>query len=104
MWRRPGRPPPGEQWVNRLLPDEQENVRVALRFMRARLGELAILAKEMKLSYRSLSRALEVGGRPSAGMAIRVARVAGVPVEKVLAGKWPRPGECPVCGHRKHTK
>ena len=37
-------------------------------------------------------------GKPSAGMAIRVARLARVSVFDVLGGVWPPEGACPHCG------
>jgi hypothetical protein len=32
-------------------------------------------------------------------MALRVARLAGVPIDDVLAGKFPPAGTCPYCGN-----
>jgi hypothetical protein len=34
----------------------------------------------------------------NASLAFRVAKVAGVPVDDVLTGKYPSPGTCPRCG------
>jgi hypothetical protein len=35
----------------------------------------------------------------STGVALRTARVAGMAVEDLLAGKWRPAGPCPLCGH-----
>jgi hypothetical protein len=80
-----------------LTPQEQANVQAAVRFMRARLG-VTKLAEALKTTTKTVKRASSVRGKPSAGLAIRVARLADVPVEDVLAGRWPVPGGCRHCG------
>lgn len=35
----------------------------------------------------------------SASMALRVARLAGIPVDDLLAGRFAPEGTCPRCGH-----
>jgi len=39
-------------------------------------------------------------GREAIGaeLALRVARLTGVPFDDVIAGKYPPPGMCPQCG------
>jgi hypothetical protein len=39
----------------------------------------------------------------SARLALRMARFAGIPVEDMMAGKYPPEGTCPHCGHRPPT-
>ncbi|HEX2687870.1 MAG TPA: hypothetical protein VHN14_14685 [Kofleriaceae bacterium] len=39
----------------------------------------------------------EAGGHPA--LALRVARLAGVPMDELLAGRWLSPRVCPHCGH-----
>lgn len=83
-----------------LTPTEQSNVRLALRFLKTRCG-----------SYKTLSKALGFGKSTAAGLAggrvvgplvaFRVARLAKVSVDDVLAGRYPAAGTCPVCGHRE---
>ena len=34
-------------------------------------------------------------------MAFRIAKLAGVGVDDVLAGRFPAPGTCPQCGHHE---
>jgi plasmid maintenance system antidote protein VapI len=81
-----------------LTPDEQANVRLAVRFLRTRVGGSAKLAAILKVKTKVVEKACAVRGRPSAGLAIRVARVAGASVEEVLSGAWPAAGACPHCG------
>ena len=76
-----------------LTAKEQANVRAAIRFLHARTGRWDVLAK----SLRSHKRTLRIPA--SASMAVRVARLAGVGVDDVLAGRFPAPGTCPHCGH-----
>jgi len=79
-----------------LTLDEQEHVRAAVRFLRVRLGGLAKLAAAMGSNIGTVTAILR---RPvSAGLALRVARAAKVPLEDVLTGRWPPDGMCPHCG------
>ncbi len=80
-----------------LTPDEQANVRRALRFLAKRHGDTSKLAKVMKAHRETVQRPAR-GGVVSAGIALRAARVAGVPLEDVLTGRWPKEGACPHCG------
>ena len=80
-----------------LTLEEQANVRVAMRFLATRLGDVAKLAKAMGAHRETVNRPAR-GGVVSAGIALRVAKVAGVPLESVLAGTWPPGGACPHCG------
>lgn len=80
-----------------LTADEQANVRAAMRFMRKRSGGWAALAKALRCTDSVLVRV--AGGKlVSAGLAVRLARFAGVPVDDVLSGRFPVPGACPHCG------
>jgi hypothetical protein len=82
-----------------LSPEEHANVRKALRFLVARLGGRAKVAASLKVSVQALDGACySARKRPSAALAIRTARVAGVSVEDVLAGRFPIAGACPHCG------
>jgi len=83
-----------------LSPKEQAHVRAALRFMRKRLGSAEKLAAALQMGLQIVSKACVVNEhtKPNAGMAIRVARLAGVSVEDVLEGRFPAPGACPLCG------
>jgi len=80
-----------------LTPDEQANVRKAIRFLAIRLGR-SELAARLGMTLPAV-RASLVRTRPvSPALAIRVARVAEAKVDAVLAGEWPPEGACPHCG------
>jgi hypothetical protein len=96
-WRRP-RPPNETRGANDLTPEEQDHVRAALRVLRARFGSWPNLAKAMRAGRGHLQKIVGGSGTPSAGLALRAARAAGVPMEDVLSGAWPKPGACPMCG------
>jgi hypothetical protein len=95
-WKR-HRPPNETRRSTDLTPQEQENVRVALRFLAKRHGDMTKLAKAMGAHRETVQRPVR-GGVVTAGIALRAARVAGVPLEDVLTGKFPPPGTCPHCG------
>ena len=83
-----------------LTPKEQEHVRSALRFIHAKCGTWANTAKALRSPVGTL-RHVTGGGTASASIAVRVARFGAVGVDDVLAGRFPPPGTCPVCGHRE---
>jgi hypothetical protein len=80
-----------------LSPSEAANVRAALRALRRIYGSNGALARALGCCRGTVSQA---GKRrfPSASLAVRVARLANVPLGDVLAGRFPRPGACPLCG------
>lgn len=80
-----------------LTEKEQANVRTALAFLRYRFGNLELLAKALHFEERTLTNVKE-GRAVSASMAFRVARLAKVSIDDLLAGKYPAPGTCPHCG------
>lgn len=83
-----------------LAPEEQAHVRRALRALRVRYRNWKNVARALGIPKKSLERTLTGKDRPvSPGLAIKVARVAGVPIDDVLKGLFPRPGVCPGCGH-----
>ncbi len=82
-----------------LTAKEQTHVRAALQFLRTRCGGWVPLAKALGVKESTLSAAGR-GGNISARVAFRVARLAAVGVDDLLAGKFPEPGTCPHCGHR----
>jgi hypothetical protein len=85
-----------------LTADEQVRVRVALRFLRSRCGGWGPLAKALHFKDTTLGRVASKG-TVSPLLAFRVARLAKVGVDDVLAGKYPPPGACPHCGYCKET-
>lgn len=94
-WQRPRRP----SRIAGLSAEEQAHVRRALRVLRLRYGTTLALAEAMGVSVSALGHATRPIRPPSALLAVRVARAAGVPLGRLLVGGFPRPGECPMCGH-----
>jgi hypothetical protein len=85
-----------------LSAQEQANVRTALRFLRARCGGWAPLAKVLR--FKDTTVANVANGRVATPvLAFRIARLARVGVDDVLTGKYPPPGTCPHCGHQKEA-
>ena len=81
-----------------LTAEEQENVRKALRVLRTRHGGQKALAMALGVGVASLMWAMAKRGKPGAALALYAARLAKVPVEDVLAGRFPAEGACPMCG------
>lgn len=87
---------------NDLTNAEQENVRLALRFLRQSAGKWESLADMLQVSKITVT--IVAGGKPvSASLAFRVARLANVSIDELLAGRYPPPGTCPYCGHRDES-
>lgn len=82
-----------------LTKEEQAHVRTALRFLGTRLGGWASVAKALRFNEGTISNVI-AGATVPASLASRSARLAGVTVDDLLAGKYPAPGTCPYCGHR----
>ncbi len=101
VWKRP-RTRKAWNSVNTLSLDEEAHVRRALIVLHAQHGEWTDLALVMNVHAENLLRlATSEKHHPTAGLALRAARIAGVPVEDVLSGEWPKPlpGPCPTCGY-----
>jgi transcriptional regulator with XRE-family HTH domain len=81
-----------------LSPQEKANVKAGIAFLNHRMT-LEELAKVAGLTVDTIKYASSKRGRVSAGVALRIARVAGAPLEDLLAGRWPEPGMCPLCLH-----
>ena len=82
-----------------LTTEEQQSVRLALRFLRARLGGWERLAKVTRYTARSLMNMSDGSAAPTVVLAFRLARVAQVPIDDLIAGRYPPAGACPYCGH-----
>lgn len=78
---------------------EQNHVRLALRFLRRRLGTWATVADALHSAPKTIDNVVNGYNNVSASLAIRVARLAGVMVDDLLVGKFLPPGACPNCGH-----
>jgi hypothetical protein len=74
--------------VLRLSADEARAVRIAIRKVAsAHPGKYVGLAVEIGIPTSTLYAAARPTGRPSPGLAIRLATIAKVPVEVILTGK-----------------
>jgi hypothetical protein len=91
-------PPDKTRTSSDLTPDEQRHVKAALAFLVRRHGSYAKLATVAGTKRATLVLAGGKRGTVSAGIALRVARAAKVPLEDILSGAWPKPGACPTCG------
>jgi hypothetical protein len=81
-----------------LTQEEQDRVRFAMRYLRAKVGAWKRLASALGFKPRQVVKVRGGYKAVSPKMAIRVAKLAGVPVDDVLTGKFPPPGTCPHCG------
>jgi hypothetical protein len=85
--------------VSDLTAKEQKAVRTALRFLRLRVGAWAPLAKSLRYEWDSIQK-VATGKKPvTPALALRVARLAGVTMDALIAGEWLSPRVCPHCGH-----
>jgi hypothetical protein len=83
--------------IDRLTPEQEDNVRAWLRVLHARLGTWGRVADELHISIKTVERVLAGSRRPTAGWLPRVAGVAGASLDDVLAGSVPKAGSCPAC-------
>ena len=81
-----------------LTAEEQKNVIEAIKVMRIRLGNTELLAKALRFKMDSLRAVIHGHDAVSALMVLRVARLIGIGLDDLLAGKYPVPGMCPHCG------
>jgi hypothetical protein len=84
--------------LNRLLPIEEERVRVAMRVLRVRYGNWTRVSEALEHHRVTVERVLNIRRTATPAFAMRVARLLGVSLGDVLSGAWPRPGECLMCG------
>ena len=73
-------------------------MRAAIAVLCVRFGSMAEVAQEAGIRTRTLYRLAAEDGHPTAGLALRVAELAGVPADDVLTGAFAKPGVCPMCG------
>ena len=97
VWKR-ARKPRSRETLDRLTPEEAANVAIVVKVLCVRLGTTTNVAKAMQTNPKPIQRAVSGKSQPSAGMAIKVAKLAGVPVDDVLSGAFPVAGSCPMCG------
>ena len=81
-----------------LSKEQRVNVMVALRFLRIRVGTWKMLAKALGFELSTMKN-VDKGVNPaSVNLAFQVSRLAGVPFDDVVTGKYPVKGTCPHCG------
>ncbi len=85
--------------MKRLTSEEQEHVRVALRFLRIRTGGWKVLSKVLGFAMGSMINVKKKRVPVSVNLAFQVSRLTMVPFDDLIAGKYPPPGACPHCGH-----
>ena len=81
-----------------LTKEQRANVMAALRFLRIRVGTWKIFAKTLGFEMSTM-RNIDKGVNPaSVNLAFQVSKLAGVPFDDVVAGRYPPAGACPYCG------
>jgi DNA-binding XRE family transcriptional regulator len=100
----PGRHGPGDpnrglrQRVNNLTDDERRLLRAAIKNLRVRLGSWRALSEAVGLSENTLRGIAKGADFGSVKVALKVARVARIPVDVLLAGRIVPADRCPTCG------
>jgi DNA-binding XRE family transcriptional regulator len=97
VWDKP-KPIGPARYTPDLNAEERANIRTALRLLRRRFGSWCATATALGSREKTVCKAGGTRSKPSVGLALRVARTVGVPVEDVLSGAWPPAGCCPTCG------
>jgi hypothetical protein len=87
-----------------LTPKEQEHVRDALRFLRAKVGNWEILAKALRMTAPTLIHVNAERRTVSPTLTFRIARLAKIGIDDLLAGKYPVEGACLNCGKEPTPK
>lgn len=100
VWRKPPTPRPSSAVsLDRISAEEEASVLAALKVLRRRFRSWQGLANVMRMPLKTLERIVSgKNRRVPAALAIRAAKVAGVPVDDVLSGAFPGARACPVCG------
>ena len=80
--------------------DEQEHVRNALHFLRAKFGTWKSIARTLHFEEVTVIQIANGTRTVTASMAFRLARVLAVGVDDLVGGRFPEPGVCPRCGYR----
>jgi hypothetical protein len=97
VWKRAPNPSSRAE-LNRLLPEEETRVRAVMRVLYIRLGSWKRVAAELKVNKRSITHVVSATRRITPAFAMRVARLLGESIGDIFSGKFPRQGECPMCG------
>jgi hypothetical protein len=95
VWTKP-KPADPERTSLTLTAEEAKSVRAGLHWLRLRHGGWVPLGKVLRVKVKTLQN-YGTNRAPSAAVAIRAARLAGIGVDDLLTGRWPG-GACPHCG------
>jgi hypothetical protein len=79
-----------------LTADEARHVHAAIRGASRTYGSMAKLARVLGVKPNTLT-----AKHPSAAIAIAVARLTGLSLDSMLAGRLTEAGVCPVCGGKR---
>ncbi|HWO25261.1 MAG TPA: helix-turn-helix transcriptional regulator [Kofleriaceae bacterium] len=82
----------------KLTDKEQRHVRIALRFLRYRVGGWQPLADALGIKADTIGKVLRGGRDVTARLAYSVARLIDVSIDDLLAGALLSPRTCPHCG------
>lgn len=78
---------------------EQNQVRTALHHLRRQFGTWAAVSDALHAGKKAIEMVAGRRRSVTASLAFRVARLADVSVDDLLAGRFLPPGACPKCGH-----
>ena len=101
VWRRERTKPRLHAQLAALTPAQQANVLAFAQKLRARSHSWEAFARRVGVQRLTLFRACTGIQPPCAGLALRLARRAKVPMEDVLGGIFAKPGCCAMCGQGK---
>ncbi len=79
-----------------LTADEARHVHTAIRGVARTYGGIKALATALGVKEGTLA-----SKRPSAGLAVAVARIAGLSLDAMLTGRLTDAGTCPACGGKR---
>lgn len=83
-----------------LTPEEQEHVRNAIILVRVQFGGWKPLGKMLRFDPATIIHVCRERRSVSASLAFRLARLLGIGIDDLLAGKWPGDGACARCGYK----
>ena len=78
-----------------------QNYPRARGFLRLHVGTWGPLAKVLRYEWDSIQKVATGKRAITPALALRVARLAGVPMDEFLSGRWLSPRVCPRCGYYK---
>jgi hypothetical protein len=81
-----------------LTKEQRANVLASLRFLRIRAGRWKLLAKALGFEIITMKNVMKGINPASVNLAFQVSKLACVPFDDVVAGKYPVEGMCPHCG------